>query len=105
MHGLGLLTHFGTPPSFSDDLAWPLYVIIFAVAGRFGSPMTSTVCVGGPYQVSAGCPAVKLDRTTLTENGLVRRISNSPEGGGAIERGIVVDLLVVEGVLTVDCCD
>ena len=43
------------------------------VAGRLGSPMISILEVG-----------------VVAVKGLVRRMENSPEGGGAMERGIVV---------------
>lgn len=56
--------------------AWaPTCVVCLMVAGRLGSPMISILEVG----------------VVVAVKGFVRRMENSPEGGGAMERGIVVD--------------
>lgn len=62
------------------------------LAERLGSPMTSIMCVGAPiYHVSERLYIA--DSKNSPENGLLRTIWNSPEGGGATMRGILISIV------------
>ena len=63
-------TYAGISPLFSKLFPELLTLLNLTVATRFGSPMISTVCVAGPLK------------------GLISLTLNSPEGGGAMMRGI-----------------
>jgi hypothetical protein len=63
-------------------------------AGRLGSPMTSTVCVGEPKEQVSYLLNKYRYKEDLPEKGFWRRMVNSPEGGGAMERGILICGLV-----------
>jgi hypothetical protein len=63
-------------------------------AGRLGSPMTSTVWVGEPLEDVSYLLNKFSFKNDLPEKGFWRRMVNSPEGGGAIERGILIRDLV-----------
>lgn len=54
--------------------------------------MTEMVWVGSPGGVSTVAPFAGLLIVYSPEKGLIRRTSNSPDGGGAMERGILVDM-------------
>ena len=68
-------------------------MVVRIEAERLGEPITSIVCLGGPGGLVSGV----LRRSSIRgrdvpENGFVRRISNSLDGGGATARGIVAVL-------------
>lgn len=66
----------GTEPDFFRRVCEeePVWVVCFMVAGRLGSPMISSFVVG----------------TVEGEKGVVRVMENSEEGGGAMERGMMI---------------
>lgn len=65
-------------------------------AGRLGSPMTSIVCVGWPKQDVSHLDIWSMKVLgSSPSKGLLRRMVNSPEGGGAMERGILMYVLLL----------
>jgi hypothetical protein len=80
----------GTEPVFSEDLTEPSYWEERMTAGRLGSPMTSTVWVGEPWEEVSYLLSKHRFKEDSPEKGFWRRMVNSPEGGGAIERGILI---------------
>jgi hypothetical protein len=77
---VGGLTYADICPVFSMELP-SVVLLTFTVEGRLGSPMISIVCVAVP------------------ENGFMRATRNSPDGGGAVWRGIVLVSVAWRGVL------
>ena len=63
-------------PTFSSMVV-PWWKVCLMLAERLGSPVMSMMWVGVPLK------------------GVSRRTRNSPDGGGAMERGMLIDVLVV----------
>jgi hypothetical protein len=62
------------------------------LAERLGSPMTSIMCVGAPIHHVSERLYVSYSKN-VPEKGLLRTIWNSPEGGGATIRGILIGIV------------
>ena len=87
------LTYFGTSPVFSSDFEPLVSLESRTTAGRLGSPITSIIRSGVPVLFLSG-PEEHSPRAELPSKGLLQTTENSPDGGGAIERGILVVVVV-----------
>ena len=87
------VTYFGTSPVFSSDFEPLVSLESRTTAGRFGSPITSIIRSGVPVSFLSEAEEC-LPKAALPSKGLLQTTENSPDGGGAIERGISVVVVV-----------